>query len=85
MFTLKKSNNPISAVLAILETTPKPVTMQMLDWIVATLEIFNYKCETYSEAIAFLELMEQHNLIVMEKGQSGTYTIFKTNIMDNNN
>lgn len=75
--------NPLEVVLDELAWVPKPVTMQFLDWVAKILKEYGYQCETYGDVIEFLEFMEENGLVVLtQEESSGTYSIYKTNIMD---
>lgn len=73
---LQRHSNPLETVLQELGTNPQPVTLSFLDWIVQTLAVYKYYCQTYGDAIEFLEYMETNNLVELVKNdKTGTYTI----------
>ena len=75
---LLQASNPFQIVLDNLSTAPEPLSLQTLDWIADILAEFNFNCVNYGEVIQFLEFMEEHNLLKMEKSsKTGVYTICK--------
>lgn len=72
------AKNPLEAVLETLTTSPEPVTLKFLDWVNDLLYNNGVECNTYHDVISFLEFMQEHNLLELQKNNNiGVYTIKK--------